>query len=374
MGLTLSQLEVQEPTSERECGDDFAYAVRLLRIRLRVYPLAPDRMDDPAKALEKLTLSMNLNLSLAHSELALLESRSSLLRQVIPYTRMDTSLRPHILAIAASISYGIAAESRQGDMMAAIHGARLSLVLVLLEVAWFSSSDKNLELESFIELTRNLSGIIFNEGQSPTRSLLSPLPNPFHRTLLQILFFFTKQGRSLFNRPKTLNADQRLTVSSTAEAVLTFVIQGLRIMFIAACSRADVDLDKDMELFVAVFEQCTHPDLATSSHFWLAKCQENDVIRASLDLLVHVDLVGLSDLSLLLSKKQPLYAPHVLIFHMTLANSPIAAERLASEGVLAAYSNSHISSVTSSGRVDIVLPELPAQRNRHETSPFPLPK
>jgi len=363
VGLTLSQLEVQEPTFEREYGDNFAYVVHLLRVRLRVYPLATDRMDDPAEALEKLMLSMNLNLSLAHSELALLESWSLLLRQVIPYMRMDTSLRPHILAIAASISYDIAAESRQGDMMATIHGARLSLVLVLLEVAWFSSSDKKLELESFIELTRNLSGIIFNEGQSPARSLLSPLPNPFHRTLLQILFFFTKQGRSLFNRPRTLNADQRLTVSSTVEAVLTFVIQGLRIVFLAACSRADVDLDKDMELFVAVFEQCTHPDLATSSHFWLAKCQENDIIRASLDLYGHVDLVGLSDLSLLLSKKQPLYAPHVLIFHMALANSPIAAERLASEGVLAAYSNTHISSVISSGRVDIVLPELPAHRS-----------
>jgi nuclear pore complex protein Nup188 len=48
----------------------------------------------------------------------------------------------------------------------------------------------------------------------------------------------------------------------------------------------DVDLDRDMELLVAVFEQCIRP---ASSTYWLARCQETDVIRASLDLYVHID-------------------------------------------------------------------------------------
>ena len=131
----------------------------------------------------------------------------------------------------------------------------------------------------------------------------------------------------------------------------------------SARSRADVDLDRDMQLLVGVFEQCIHPDIDASSTFWLTRCQETDVIRASLDLFVHVDLVGLSDLPLLLSRKQPLYAPHILLFHMALVSNPTAAERFASEGVLAAYSNNFISSAISSGLIDVVLPELPVQRS-----------
>jgi nuclear pore complex protein Nup188 len=362
-GLTLSQLEQQDPISDRDYGENFAFSIGLLRLRLQAYTIPTDLMNDPVENAEKLMITINLNLSLAHSELNLIEAWNALLRQVIPYMRMDTTLRPHILAIAASISYDIASEKRSGEMMSKLHGARLSLVLVLLEVVWFSSKDTKAEVESFMELTRNLRGIVLNEGQSPARSLLSSSSNPFHRTLLQIIFYFAKQAGSLINRPKTLNAEQRLTIASTVEAVLTFVIDALRVVFITARSRSDVDLDRDMELLVAVFEQCTRPDLVTTTSFWLARCQEMDVIQASLDLYVHLDLAGSSDLPLLLSRKQPLYSPHVLLFHMALASSPIAAERLASEGILTAYSKTRISPIISSGRLDTVLSELPGHRN-----------
>ena len=50
-------------------------------------------------------------------------------------------------------------------MMAMIHGSRLSLVLALLEVAWFSPSDKKPEIDSFMELVRNLRNIVLNVAQ-----------------------------------------------------------------------------------------------------------------------------------------------------------------------------------------------------------------
>lgn len=116
-----------------------------------------------------------------HSEIALLEVWNALLRQVIPYLRTDTAVRPHLLSMAASVSFDIASEMRNGDMMATIHSSRLSLVLALLEVAWFSSSDIKPEIESFMELVRNLPnhrkrGAIpnqvfpFNAAQSPPPS------------------------------------------------------------------------------------------------------------------------------------------------------------------------------------------------------------
>ena len=362
-GLNLQQLTKQEPISERDYGDNFAFSMPLLRTRLQAYSLAADRMDDPVEEVEMLLLSVNLNLSLAHAETALVESWEALLRQVVPFLRIDAAVRPIFLSISASISYDIAVEKRLGDMMASIHGARLSLVLALLEVAWFSPSDNKSEIESFMKLVRNLRGIVLNEAQSPAKSFLSMLSNPFHRPLLQIIYFCVKQGRSLLGRPKTTNADQRLTIAQTVEAILSFVIEALRVIFVSARSRADIDLDRDMELLVAVFEQCIHPDIDASSTYWLTRSQETDVIRASLDLYIHIDLVGLSDLPLLLSRKQPLYAPHILLFHMALVSNPTAAERFASEGVLAAYSNNFISSAISSGLIDVVLPELPGQRS-----------
>ncbi|KIM35734.1 hypothetical protein M413DRAFT_32291 [Hebeloma cylindrosporum] len=46
-----------------------------------------------------------------------------------------------------------------------------------------------------MELVRNLRNVVLNKAQSPARSLLSIVPVPFHRTLLQIIFFCTKQTR-----------------------------------------------------------------------------------------------------------------------------------------------------------------------------------
>lgn len=362
-GLTLEQLQLQEPTSERDLGDNFAFSVPLLRTRLLAYTPPVDAMEDRAEEVEKLLLSTNLNLSLVHAESALLESWIALLRQTIPYLRGDAKVRPTLLEMADAFSQSIAIEQREGDMMASIHGSRLSLILALLEVAWFSSSDSDKEIAHFIDMIKNLRGIVLNDHQSPARSFLSNQPSPFHRVLLQIVFFCSKQGRSLLSRPKTLNSEQRLIFAQSVEVILGFVVDALSVVFVAARSRLDLDLDRDMELLVAVFEQCTHPQIDASSVFWLARCQETDVIRASLDLFVHIDLVGLSELPLLLSRKEPLYSPHLFLFHMALASNLAGAERFASEGVIAAYSNNFISSAISSGMIDIVLPELPAQRS-----------
>ena len=142
------------------------------------------------------------------------------------------------------------------------------------------------------------------------------------------------------------------------EATLNLVIDALQIVFTSARTKRDVELDKDMELLVAVFAQCTRKDLNPSSTSWLARCQETDVI-----LYTHIDLVGFSDLPLLVSRKQPLYIPRILLFHMALVSNPTAAERFASEGVLAAYSNNTISTAISAGLLDVSLPELPGERS-----------
>ncbi|TBU45205.1 nucleoporin subcomplex protein binding to Pom34-domain-containing protein [Dichomitus squalens] len=358
--LSLDHLQAQEPIVEREYGDDFAFSTSLARFRLQIY--AADDEVQMEEAIRNLH-TINLNLSLAHVQTALAEAWHFLLLQVIPYLRGDATVRPHLLCLADSLSRDLAAEQRSGEMMSTIHTARLSLVLSLLEVAWFSTSDKKQEVETFIALAKNVRGIILNPAQSPAKSVLGHVPVPFHRPLLQILYFCARHARSISRRPKVLNAEQRLAIAALLDATLVFVIDAVRITFDRARLTLDLDIDLDMELLVAVFEQSTRPDLNPSPSLWLTRCQETDVVQASLQLFSRMDVVGLSDVALLRARKQPLYTPHVLTFHMAMASITPAAERLASEGLLVAYLENTISRAIREGKVDVTIPELPGEQS-----------
>lgn len=359
-GLVLDYLEIHKPKDVREFGDDYAFNMTLYRTRLRAYPQSSFETVDLA---ERELLAINMNLSLSDAQKASTDSWDFLLQKVRPYIRGDSISRQNLLKVAESMSSTIAKESRSGEVMAVIHQARLSLFLAVLELAWFVVKGEKEEINSFVEMVVNMPGIILNEAQSPANAIIRKSTVPFHRTLLQITYYCIKQGRLLVRQDNGLKTEQRVSLVSFIEVALHFVIEALRIVFTTARSRLDADVDWDMELLVSTFDQGIRSDINPSPMFWLVKCQETDVIRMSLDLYSHIDLVGLTDLSLLHSKKQPLYAPHVLQFHMALARSATAAERLASEGILTAYSNNFISSAISSGHISVVLPELPGERS-----------
>ena len=358
-GLSLEQLQSQDPISEREFGDNFTFSPKLLRSRLQQCAID----DDGIEAIEKQVLSINLNLSLAHAQTAMAEAWQFLLRQMLPFIRVEQGTRPSLLGLASTISAALARERRRGDMMATIHRVRLGLLLSVLEVAWFSTTDTEAEVESFMVLVTNAHELLQNEAQPPFASFLGKVSVPFHRTLLQILYFCVRQCRNLATRPKVVNAAKRLKITGLVEATLNLVVDALRLIFDSARTRLDLDLDRDMELLVAVFEQCTRPDVSASSLPWLTRCQETDVIKSSLELLARTDIAGISDLPLLRARRLPLYSPHIFLFHMALVSIPSGAERFASEGVLAAYSNNSISAAISDGMIDVALPELPGERS-----------
>lgn len=358
-GLSLEQLQSQDPVSQREFGDNFTFSPKLLRSRLQQCVTDEDGVD----AIERQVLSINLNLSLAHAQTAMAEAWQFLLKQMLPFVRVEKGTRPSLLALASTISGALAQEGRQGDMMATIHGVRLGLLLSVLEVAWFSTTDTEAEVESFMMLITNAHELLQNEAQPPSASFLGKVSVPFHRTLLQILYFCVRQCRNLATRPKVINAAKRLKITGLVEATLNLIVHALRLTFDSARTRLDLDLDRDMELLVAVFEQCTRPDVSASSLPWLMRCQETDVIKSSLELLVRTDITGISDLPLLRARRLPLYSPYIFLFHMALVSIPSGAERFASEGVLAAYSNNSISAAISDGLIDVVLPELPGERS-----------
>ncbi|THH29876.1 hypothetical protein EUX98_g4309 [Antrodiella citrinella] len=358
--LVLKHVQVQEPLVERVFGDDFAFSLAALHQRLQ--PFMDSLGQDVDEAL-KLLSSINLNLSLAHAQTTLTQAWQQLMSQVTPLLRGEGSVRATLMSIAANISEDIAAEKRSGDMVSTVHHSRLSLLLAMLESAWFSTSDEGQEVKDFISLVQNVRGIIQNNAQSPARSFLGRTPIRFHRVVLQIAYYCARHARSLVLRPKALNAEQRLTVSFMVEATLALTIDALRISFDAARVKIDLDVDEDLELLVAVFQLCTRLELNPSPTFWLARCQETDVIRSSVELFSRLDLVGFTDMSVLRLRKRPLYSPQVLTFHMALAGITVAAERLASDSVLAAYSENPLSAALKAGSVDVVLAEFPGERS-----------
>jgi nuclear pore complex protein Nup188 len=250
-------------------------------------------------------------------------------------------------------------------MMAAIHGDRLTLLLSLLELLWFSTDHKASEAKSFMVLVKHLPALLTNPAQYPPSCMLNRSSVPFHRTLLQILYFCVRQCRSylLNHKAKILTAEHRLAISSMVDTALNLTVGGLRVVFDGARSGLDLDLDKDMELLVVVFEQCTRPDISPSSTYWLGRCQEHDVIGASLRVFVEHDLIGLGHLSVLQSLNRPLYTSHILAFHMTLASVPTAAEVLASAGVITAYCNNRLSPAIRAANIATTIPELPGTRS-----------
>lgn len=360
--ITVETLQSVEPLRDREFGDNFMLSMPLLqdivKTALRTKTEATQKADDA----KFLVYSVNLNMSLAQSGYFLSQSWCSLLAQIKGYLRADPKLHSTFLTIAALVSERIAGERRSGDFMYTIHGGRLKVLLAVLEVPWFHevSPDSRRDLFTIVE---QLESIVSNETFPPSKSLLGTISNPFHQSLLQIIYFCGKLCQTVTRDQSHVKADQRLVMGRTFTTSLLFIIDALRITFDSARTRLDIQLDDDMQLLVAAFQQCTRPGLHTSSNAWLTRLQETDVMNASFELLRQCDTAGLADVDLLRSRGRPLYSPHVFMFHMALASMPFTSERLASEGLIPAYCSIAISQAISEGLIDVQLPELPGERS-----------
>jgi nuclear pore complex protein Nup188 len=361
--ISLDQLQHLRPPSEREYGDEYAFSVDKLRVFLKRHQNAEDAMREDQASMEDLLTSVNLNLSLAHGQSTLRRSWQNLLKQAVAYLRDDVKTRSTALSIASSLAAEFAQETRSGDMMASIWSEQLSLLLALVEVSWFSTNTTTEDVKSLVSLSSSIRSIVLSPDLPPLSSLMGNYASPFHNVLLQVMFFCIRECRSLFTRTKSIRAEDRLVISALFEASQNLTIKALRFAFDSARARYDVSLDTDMGLLVAVLDQATRLDVVPSPLHWLNRCQEEDLIRASLELFARTDLAGLFDLSILVTQKRPLYAQHILTFHTSLASIPTAAERLANEGLLAAYSNNALSAAINAGSLETTLPELPAHRS-----------
>lgn len=364
----LESIQTLRPPTQRYYGDNYLFPCEALEQRLVLY-LPDQRLGEVALDLGSQLHTLNCNWSLTDAQIMLTRSWKRLFQE--SRTLGDDKLRRGLICLAPLVSEIIAKEDRSGGgtIMKAVHGERLGVLLAQLETAWLLPFTEKPLTKQFIDLLRNVHIIITSETFRPIESLRSGDEASFHRTVMHLACFCARKARSLVQESRNLSAEQCSVVSSTMLAVLSIVVEGLREIFDRARGVIDLELDKDMELLVAVFEQCSRSELHTSSYGWLARCQEAGLVRASLDLLSQVDIGGTEmNPELLRSLRRPLYAKHVLGLHLSLACSPSAAEMLAHEGALVCYSNNSVTSMVSSGSMRLVHPELAGERNPGHTA------
>jgi len=364
----LESIQTLRPPTQRYYGDNYLFPCEALEQRLVLY-LPNPRLGEAALDLVCQLHVLNCNWSQTDAQIMLTRSWKRLLQE--SRTLGDDGLRRGMINLAPLVSEIIAKEDRSGGgtIMKVVHGERLGVLLAQLETAWLLPFTEKTVTKQFVDLLRNVHVIIMSETFRPIESLRSSDEASFHRTVMHLACFCARKARSLVQESQHLSAEQRSVVSSTMLAVLSVVVDGLREAFDRAKGVIDLELDKDMELLVAVFEQCSRSELHTSSYGWLARCQEAGLVRASLDLLSQVDIGG-TEMSpeLLRSLRRPLYAKHILGIHLSLACSPSAAGMLVHEGALVCYSNNSVTSIVSSGSMGLAHPELAGERNPGHTA------
>ncbi|KAG9017670.1 hypothetical protein FRB90_000315 [Tulasnella sp. 427] len=346
--LTLDSVRVTSLPSQRTYGDHYLYQSDVVHNRLMKCAGSDESLGYYATLIFLHTCAVNLDWSLTDSEILLTRSWETMLQEAAGWLRTQPNLDAPIMMSAAQMAKVIAEERRGGDTMQNVHADRLSMLEGLLNVAWLSTSTVAPDPAQIAELVRSVRFIATSESFPPLDSLRRRTQPSFHRTLLRIVYCCAHKAAQVCRSTGT-KLEQRLAISADVSEILGFVVDAMRSVFDLAYNPSTFDLSDDLKLLVAVFEKCTKTELHSTPSTWLARCQEVDLLRASLEVLVRSDLVGRSQPQG--GSHLPSLGQHILYFHIVLARLPASAERLAQEGVITAYQKVNLAPYLQAGAV-----------------------
>ncbi|KAG8956510.1 hypothetical protein FRC03_010771 [Tulasnella sp. 419] len=361
-------------TVHQNFGDQYIFLAPVVYNRLMKYAGSDNELIYHAGEVFKGVCSINLDWSIMDAQVALARSWKELLRETAIWLKdVDRKLEETVLQCAVVASRIIADETRDGPIMVHVHTDRLALLEALLNVAWLVRKVDVAVTQStqqFVKLVKNVRSIVGSDNFRIIDSVRKRSSVTFHRMLLYIIYFCARVGREHARNAAT-KLEDRLSLGSDVNDVLGHVIDALRISFdIAAAASSSENqenllatLDQDIQLFVAVFDQCTRTELHATPSMWLARCQEAGLFKSSLELLVRTDILGRNGGSENQKRWSLSLAEHVLQFHVTLAAVPASAERLAHEGAMSAYCRNDLSPYLEAGAVDAIHSEFPGERS-----------
>jgi nuclear pore complex protein Nup188 len=365
--FSLEAIQSPFPAVQRTFGVEYLYQVTLLEPRL--IPEMTDR--ESSSRLRQLlndAQAVNCNWSIVDAEIEYTRAWKQFLQEGGASMQSEDKAKIELFQLSISMSETIAKETRKGKTMTIIHTERLGALLALLESTWSLSLAINKDVsKQFSKLLRNVHAIVMSDVFPPIESLRESASGEgtgFHRHVLRIAYFCTRKARTLFERGQTITAEQNAIVASTMLSITGLVSTALSEAIDAAKTQPNIEVDRDMELLVTVFEQCTRPELHTSPRLWLERVQELNLARSSLELLTKCDIGGdLMDGEVLRTYRHPLYARHMLALQLCLASMEAPAETLAISGAISAYSNISIANDLTVGTLNALHPELPGERN-----------
>ncbi|TIA85954.1 hypothetical protein E3P99_03844 [Wallemia hederae] len=275
------------------------------------------------------------------------------------------------VACATRAAAEVASESREGAVMLGVHADRLALILKLLELG-LKKSNSDSKSFSPVELIENVEQVVNLPIMPVTESCRKSLAPPFHMHAMQIIFLamhFLKQ---------TQIPQQHSRESTRAcRDILSTIITCLAISLEAAKGGATAS-DEEFDLLVVTFMAVVKSPLAPSVAYWLPLLVEADVIRLSLDVLSKIALNPASqpppedamveDDAEVQNTPKPLFLQAVIDLHLILCSVPQAAERMALDGLVAAYSASTLANLAEQGAVLSYDPAYVGTRNPWHTA------
>jgi nuclear pore complex protein Nup188 len=280
----------------------------------------------------------NLNWSMLDADIALTKSFHSLIERISYWTQGDGLSATACLKASITIAELLAAEDRGGDVMLAIQTERLGVLAALLETALDTENDQT-ETPLLLELLLALKKIIDSPAFPPMSSLRHADMPPLHRPVMRMLFLVFQ---SLATHPKadlqtdTLLEEAIVFLMEAADSILDSVLRGR-------------DCAGDLGLVIGSL--CGMTKLV-STRVWLDRMTETNLIGRSLEIITRTKIIhstaGQSNGKMTFVPSQ---IPLVLLFHLALATDPLAAEKLAVSGVLAAYSDNGIALAAENAQI-----------------------
>ncbi|TIB87282.1 hypothetical protein E3Q19_03656 [Wallemia mellicola] len=352
----------------RQFGIDYVFNSDLLKAKLDGYVASSESVDDELiEATLEHVKSLNLDWTIVDAQVGYTRSVNAFV------THANTVNRTvNVTECAIDAAKAASFENRQGEIMTSIHSERLSLVLHLLELGLKKSSDKPFDATALIVNVENLINLV---GLSVVDSYKEKLTPGFHIQAIQIVFLTMHFLKNTKTKPTR-------EIERACKEILSTIVTCMGISLDKAKNNI-VANDEEFDLLVMAFMAIVKSEHSPVIAFWLSLLVESDVIVLSLDVLNRIAMHKpvqqqnanedamqedeiLENPQPLISK--PFFLQSIVDLHLILATFPQAAERMALDGLVAAYSSSTLAGMAEEGNVLSYDPAYIGSRNPWHTA------
>ncbi|TIA69748.1 hypothetical protein E3P91_03459 [Wallemia ichthyophaga] len=285
-----------------------------------------------------------------------------------------------------------ASESRQGSVMVGVHAERLTLILKLLELGLKKrrGADTHTHADKFnpAQLIIDVERMVNLPSMPVVDSCRGNLTPPFHTQAMQIVFLTMHAAAQV-----DITKEKSRQVGSACRDLLATVITCMATSLEAAKDGGTTSSDEEFDLLVMTFMAIVKNPLAPNVAYWLPLLVEADVVRLSLDVFSKIPVnaapqptsdvaanamaadamdimdegIAEDDVDAQITSRPP-FLQAVVDLHLILASFPPAAERLALDGLVAAYASSTLAGLAEQGAVLSCDPAYMATRNPWHTA------